>query len=65
LIPQKLGCELTGHGLLKVDLFQKTTVDSIYACGDNASPLRAVSNAVATGNIAGAVLNNDLIEEEF
>ena len=64
-IPEKLGCELTEQGLLKVNMFQKTTVDGIFACGDNASPLRAVSYAVATGNIAGAVLNNEMTEEEF
>ena len=64
-IPEKLGCELTEQGLLKVSMFQKTTVDDIFACGDNASPLRAVSYAVATGNIAGAVLNNEMTEEEF
>lgn len=64
-IPQTLGCELTEQGLLKVDMFQKTTVDGIFACGDNASPLRAVSYAVATGNIAAGMLNNGMTEEEF
>lgn len=64
-IPQQLGCELTEQGLLKVDMFQKTTVEGVLACGDNASPLRAVSHAVATGNIAGVMVNKDLIEEEF
>jgi len=64
-IPEALGCELTEEGFLKVDMFQKTTVDGIFACGDNASPFRAVSNAVAAGNIAGAALNNGMIEEAF
>jgi thioredoxin reductase len=64
-IPETLDCELTEQGLLKVDMFQKTTVDGIFACGDNASPLRAVSYAVATGNIAAAMLNNGMSEEEF
>lgn len=64
-IPETLGCELTEQGLLKVDMFQKTSVPGVFACGDNASPLRAVSYAVATGTIAGAVLNNTMTEEEF
>ncbi len=64
-IPELLGCELTEQGLIKVDMFQKTTVENIFACGDNTSPFRAVSYAVATGNIAGAVLNNTMTEEEF
>jgi len=64
-IPEQLGCELNEQGYLKVDMFQKTTVDGVFACGDNTSPLRAVSYAVASGNIAGAVLNNGMTEEEF
>lgn len=64
-IPEMLGCELTEEGLLKVDMFQKATVANIFACGDSSSPMRSVSNAVSTGNIAGAVLNNGMTEEEF
>lgn len=64
-IPETLGCELNEQGLLKVDMFQRTTVESVFACGDNASPMRSVANAVATGNVAGAVVNNTMTEEEF
>jgi thioredoxin reductase len=64
-IPELLGCELTEQGLIKVDTFQKTSVENIFACGDNTSAFRAVSYAVSTGNIAGSVLNNAMTEEEF
>ncbi|SFF61910.1 NAD(P)/FAD-dependent oxidoreductase [Thermoflexibacter ruber] len=64
-IPETLNCELTEQGLIKVDMFQKTTVTNIFACGDNASPLRSVANAVATGNMVGAIVNNTMTEEEF
>ena len=64
-IPEMLGCELTEQGHIKVDMFQKTSVTNIYACGDSTSPLRAVSNAVATGNIAGSMTNNVMTEERF
>ncbi|MDO9551075.1 NAD(P)/FAD-dependent oxidoreductase [Rhodonellum sp.] len=64
-IPETLGCELTEQGLLKVDMFQKTNVKNVFACGDNVSPMRSVSNAVSAGNIGGAMVNNALIEEEF
>lgn len=64
-IPEALGCELTEQGLLKVDMFQETTVKNIFACGDNASPFRSVANAIATGNLAGAAINNRMTEEEF
>lgn len=64
-IPETLGCELTEQGLLKTDMFQKTTVPGVFACGDSISPLRSVANAVATGNLAGAIVNNTMTEEEF
>ena len=64
-IPELLGCELTEQGFLKVDMFQKTNVPNVFACGDNTSPMRSVANAVATGNMTGVVVNNTMIEEEF
>jgi thioredoxin reductase len=64
-IPELLGCELTEQGLVKVDAFQKTTVDNIFACGDNTNPIRAVSYAVSTGNNTGVFLNNAMTEEDF
>ena len=64
-IPESLGCELTEQGLIKVDTFQKTTVDNIFVCGDNTNPLRAVPYAISTGNIAGVILNNEMTQEEF
>lgn len=64
-IPEMLGCELTEQGLIKVDMFQKTTVADVFACGDNVSPMRSVANAVATGSLVGAMVNNIMTEEEF
>lgn len=64
-LPKLLGCELTEQNFIKVDTMQQTTIAGIYACGDNASPFRAVSYAVSTGTIAGAAANNALINEAF
>ena len=64
-IPEMLGCELTEQGYIEVDMFQKTTVTNVFACGDNTNPMRSVANAVATGNLAGAVVSNGMTEEEF
>lgn len=64
-IPVALGCELTEHGYIKVDAFQKTTVQGIYACGDNTNMMRSVANAVYSGNITGAVVNGELTNEQF
>lgn len=64
-IPEMLGCELTEQGLLKTDMFQKTTVKGVFCCGDNASPMRSVANAVSMGIVAASMLNNEMTEEEF
>lgn len=64
-IPAALGCELNDTGHIKVDMFFKTTVDGVYACGDNTGPFRSVSNAVANGNFAGAAINRELAMERF
>lgn len=63
-IPVALGCELTEDEYIKVDSFQKTSVYGIFACGDN-SGMRSVANAVATGNMAGAMANSELTSEQF
>lgn len=64
-IPAALGCELTEQGLLKIDAMQRTTLPGVYACGDNASAMRSVANAVAMGSFAGAALNREMVEEAF
>jgi thioredoxin reductase len=65
LIPETLGCELTEDGYIKTDAFQKTSIPGVYACGDGASRIRTVANAVSTGAFAGMMLNKDLSFEEF
>lgn len=64
-IPVDLGCELTEQNYIKIDAFQKTTVHGIYACGDNVTPMRSVANAVAMGTLSGAMINREIIDEEF
>ena len=60
-----LGCELTEQGFIKVDFMQKTSVSGIFACGDNVTMMRSVANAVAQGNLTGAMVNKELSDEEF
>lgn len=64
-IPVSLGCELTEEGYLKIVAYQKTNIPNIYVCGDNSNMMRSVANAVSSGNIAGAVVNGELVHEQF
>ena len=64
-VPKSMGCEITDQGFIKIDEMQRTTIDGIYAAGDNSYGLRAVSVAIGAGTKAGAFINGFLIEEEF
>lgn len=64
-IPQELGCELNEQEYIKTDSFQMTNIEGVFACGDNTSPMRSVANAVAAGNLTGAMVNYILTEENF
>jgi thioredoxin reductase len=64
-IPETLGCELTEDGYIKIDPMQKTTVPGVFACGDNVTRMRTVANAVSMGTTAGAMVNKEIVLEEF
>ena len=64
-LPEVLGCDLSEQGFLKVDAMQKTNIAGIYASGDCTTQMRSVAMAVSTGSFAGAVINKELIDEDF
>jgi thioredoxin reductase len=64
-IPEILGCELNDEGYIKVNPFQETTVDGVFACGDNTTRLRSIANAVAMGTAAGIAASKKMISEQF
>lgn len=64
-LPQKAGCEMTDDGFVRTDDFKRTTIPGIFAAGDNTSMMRSLSVAIAAGNVAGACVNKELIEENF
>jgi len=64
-IPEQLGCEFTEIGHIKTDQFQKTNIPRVFVCGDNSSMMRSVSSAVMTGNVAGAMVNMELVTDCF
>ncbi|MGG8495596.1 NAD(P)/FAD-dependent oxidoreductase [Tenacibaculum sp. TC6] len=64
-IPTSLGCEITDEGYIKVDSFQKTSVEGVFACGDNSTMKRSVTNAINSGSTAGIAINYELVETVF
>lgn len=60
-----LGCEMNEMGYVKTDDFKRTSVEGVYAAGDNTTQFRSVAFAIAAGNIAGTMMNKDLIEENL
>jgi thioredoxin reductase len=64
-LPLALGCEFTSDGLLKTEPFGKTKVKGLYAAGDNSSLMRSVAGAVAAGMAAAAMINKELLEDDF
>lgn len=65
VLPVSVGCVLTDMGLIKVDMMGQTTVSGVYAAGDCISPFRTIHTAMASGTMAGAAVNKELIELEF
>ncbi|CUM54545.1 uncharacterized protein AC631_02258 [Debaryomyces fabryi] len=72
--PFKLNCEdilnklqvnIDETRLIKVDGFQRTNIEGVYACGDCTTYFRAVSNAVSQGNIAGAMCTKELFQNSW
>ncbi|WP_133638525.1 NAD(P)/FAD-dependent oxidoreductase [Sphingobacterium paludis] len=62
---QQLGCDENDLGYIKIDNFQKTNVPGVYACGDNSAMMRSVANAIYSGNLTGAMVNKELVDEQF
>ncbi|WP_207535634.1 NAD(P)/FAD-dependent oxidoreductase [Desertivirga arenae] len=64
-IPHELGCEITEEGYIKVDPTQSTTIEGVYACGDNTTRMRSVANAVYMGTMAGVAASRRIIVGSF
>jgi thioredoxin reductase len=61
----QLGCIMSEDGLyVKVNGTGETSVPGVYAAGDMTGQMQALSQAVASGTLAGAMLNHALVFEE-
>ena len=61
----QLGATLLETGWPEVDPTGKTSVPGVWAVGQAASPMQQVIHAAASGSMAAAVINADLLEEEI
>lgn len=64
-LPHQLGCPLTADGRVQADAFGRTEVPKVYVAGDAGPNPQSVIMAAASGTMAGAFLNHDLLAEEF
>ncbi|TGN09713.1 NAD(P)/FAD-dependent oxidoreductase [Leptospira ilyithenensis] len=64
-LPLDLGVELDEIGYIKVDGFNKTNLKGVYAAGDNTTMLRSLAAAIASGTLSGAMINKELIGDDF
>lgn len=70
-LAEQLGCNLLDPGIVEVDELGETTVRGVYAAGDMArrksmmGPPAAVALAAATGTHIGAMIDQDLVTEDF
>lgn len=62
---EMLGCEKTELGLFKVNEMNETTVEGVYAAGDNMTRQHSVLHASGHGVTAGAGIVSDLLHREF
>lgn len=62
-LPEAIGCEMTEKKMIFIDSDHQTSVPGVYACGDCTSLMRSIANAVAAGNLAGAIINKVLSEK--
>ncbi|MER5419141.1 NAD(P)/FAD-dependent oxidoreductase [Streptosporangium roseum] len=67
----RLGCAAFADACVEVDEFGRTSVPGVYAAGDMARratvpvPLAAVISAAASGTVAAAVIDQDLLGADF
>lgn len=64
-IPAQLGCEMTEVGHISVGPDHQTSVRGVYAAGDATTPMQQLVAAAASGAAAAAMINRDLIQEDF
>jgi thioredoxin reductase len=63
-IPEKMGCKFNEH-LIAVDECMRTSIDGVFAAGDNCFLPRSISFAMGAGARAGFQINWELTSADF
>lgn len=64
-LPAAFKCEFNKEGTIIVDSERQTTIEGIYACGDNLTVFRSVAVAVHSGTVVGGHINHKLAIDSF
>ena len=64
-LAEQLGCQLNEAGFIVVDGLGKTTVEGVYAAGDNHTMLRQVAFAASNGLKAAVAITKEMMDQEF
>lgn len=64
-LAHRLGCAMTAQGRVGADVLGRTNIPKVFVAGDASPAQQSVIAAAASGMLAGAGLNHDLLVEEF
>lgn len=64
-LPDRLGCALSENGRVEAGIAGRTDVPCVFVAGDAGPGPQSVAAAIASGTLAGAMLNHDFLAEEF
>lgn len=64
-LARRLGCPISEDGRIEAGVAGRTPVPGVFVAGDAGPGQQSVVSAMASGMLAGAMLNRDLLEEEF
>lgn len=62
---EKIGCQMTKNAGIETDILGRTTVNGVFACGDNLGGPAQLVLAAAAGSQAGMGVIHELVHEEF
>jgi thioredoxin reductase len=64
-LAERLGCAFTPQGLVAVDEVGRSSIPGLYVAGDAATRMQQVVQAAAGGAMAAAMMNHELVVEDW